>query len=795
MKPGIKLMALVCGLLLPVGAWAVDQSDTPRLSTSRGHLQISWNSDGTMGGWNLGSGQTGEPDMFWYPGWANIPSSNASSNYTRRGGNAVGFGTWIMVVGPGGVDAAWTGPRGKSVDITPLVYDPSSGPEAELGAATEWEQGRSGSFSPASNYWPGANVPDENDVSAPPRLIRNYSPGEYTPYDAFAEEILVAKWTNKFDITITRKVHNWSHQMFDDFVIAEFILENTGSDRHNEVYLPLLATWKSNETSDNNQGGGRWWRWLDDGLDDHFRYTEAGNYVDGGPGGPVAISAARAQGLKLSYQFDGDSPFKAWEDTGDPWIKDIETSDLKEMAFPDGKLAAHAFVGMAPVAFADSPDDPRHAFNMHDVGQYVQPAGDQPVYQGWWNVRTTADYDEPVLEGETPAEAFAKLTAATAQDNPTEVGGFTNAQVYGPWALGPGDKAKVVVAFVAGSGAEYAGPGKSPIDIWQWSLTADKASYLSGEQAIVEHLEHALFAYQSGFDIPDSPPDIDVYVKSDENAKVKLFWAAEAQGAIHPDYDAADVAGFRIYRGLRGTLTATGPFSLVGDVPVGGPLPAGVTYDAGADWPVAAAEGNESQAVGLANQASDGRRADRPGMYGWSDASSNAGFFYYYSIRAYQKPHDDWVNNDGTMTFADLPPRVQKFLQNGQEGPFSNFLQVNRGSPVLPFVAAADALERDIVVVPNPYMANGTNEYGGGLKVRFVNVPSNSFIYIFNTAGQLIQVLRQKGISSSETSWTGRPYSTIRALVGPGIYFYAVHGVEGSAGAGKIKTGTFVVIR
>ena len=182
-------------------------------------------------------------------------------------------------------------------------------------------------------------------------------------------------------------------------------------------------------------------------------------------------------------------------------------------------------------------------------------------------------------------------------------------------------------------------------------------------------------------------------------------------------------------------------------------------------------------------------------MYGWSDASSNAGFFYYYSIRAYQEPHNDWANNDGNMTFADLPPRAQKFLQNGQEGPYSNFLQVNRGSPVLPYVAAADALERDIVVVPNPYMANGTNEYGGGLKIRFVNVPSNSFIYIFNTAGQLIQVLRQKAISSSETSWTGRPYSTIRALVGPGIYFYAVHGVEGSAAAGKIKTGTFVVIR
>ena len=88
----------------------------------------------------------------------------------------------------------------------------------------------------------------------------------------------------------------------------EYTLENVGGTRHNEVYLPLVATWKINETADNNTGGGRWWRWLDTGLDDHFRYTEAGNYVDGGPGGPVSISAARAQGLKLSYQFDGDRP-------------------------------------------------------------------------------------------------------------------------------------------------------------------------------------------------------------------------------------------------------------------------------------------------------------------------------------------------------------------------------------------------------------------------------------------------------------------------------------------------------
>ena len=79
------------------------------------------------------------------------------------------------------------------------------------------------------------------------------------------------------------------------------------------------------------------------------------------------------------------------------------------MAFPDGKLASHSFVGLAPIAFADNAADPRHAFNLHDAGQYVQPEGDQPVYQGWWNVRTTADYDEPVLEGETPGGGVCQV--------------------------------------------------------------------------------------------------------------------------------------------------------------------------------------------------------------------------------------------------------------------------------------------------------------------------------------------------------------------------------------------------
>jgi len=73
-------------------------------------------------------------------------------------------------------------------------------------------------------------------------------------------------------------------------------------------------------------------------------------------------------------------------------------------------------------------------------------------------------------------------------------------------------------------------------------------------------------------------------------------------------------------------------------------------------------------------------------------------------------------------------------------------------------------------------------------------VPTKAFVYIFNSAGQLIQVMRKLDETRSEISWNGKPYSTYRAVVGPGIYFYAVHSVS-AASDGKIKTGTFVIVR
>ena len=780
----------VIGLITCSAAWAAEQDPAQPMHSSRSWIRMDWYNSGSMGGWNQGTVITGQPTIMGYPGWTNLPSGNSHSNYTRYNSNAIGFGTWLLSREAGNWKLSWSGPRSRSVEITPLVYDPSTGPEKNLGVTTQWGQTRTAAWVPPSNYWPGAVV----QATGPPRKIWNFSPGKYIANDAFPEEMVISKWKTAQGITITRKAHNWSYQDFDDFIIVEYYLTNETAVAKDDVYLPLVATFNVSEFGHQLQTPVNFYGLTDRGRDDWFKYTEAGNYVNGNAGGPVFVAASRAQGLKLSYQFDGKSAFSGYDDTGEPWIKDLESSNVRELGMPNGALTSFQFVGMAPVAFASNAG--KHSFNTADkAAGYVEPPGDQPAYTGWWPIRGVSDYDEPTAEGMTPAQVFATLAAARVKDNPTEVGAFTNAQVYGPYTLPAGATAKLVVAYVGGGGFEYGSPGNEPMDPWQWALTATKADMIKGEQAIVENLESALFAYQSSYDLPDAPPDVDFVIRSDENAQAKLFWSAAGQAAINPDYNEADIAGYRIYRGLRGTLTAIGPYTLVATIPVGGPYPTGVKFEATATWPEDAAEKDVALRTSLKLQGDQGRRPAAKGVYSWSDPQSNAGFTYYYSVRAYAKGRSTWANNDGSKTITSLPARVQKHVKAGLEGGFSQSLFQNAaGSPVLPYVEAADRLERKVVVTPNPYYANGTNEYGGDVKIRFLNVPSKCFIYIFNSAGQLMQVLKKDDPNLSEVSWNARPYTTLQTRVGAGIFFFAVHSLSPNSD-GKVQTGTFVMIR
>jgi hypothetical protein len=60
-------------------------------------------------------------------------------------------------------------------------------------------------------------------------LNPNYNPGE-------ADEIIISKWATNVGITVTRTSRAWSHPDYDDFIIYEYEMENTGeTDRDPET--------------------------------------------------------------------------------------------------------------------------------------------------------------------------------------------------------------------------------------------------------------------------------------------------------------------------------------------------------------------------------------------------------------------------------------------------------------------------------------------------------------------------------------------------------------------------------
>ena len=170
---------------------------------------------------------------------------------------------------------------------------------------------------------------------------------------------------------------------------------------------------------------------------------------------------------------------------------------------------------------------------------------------------------------------YDAFTAPTMED-PTEETMVWHDQVYGPYNLGPGEKAKIVMAYVYGSAADFdvnASTGYArDVTTWSWNVgtmddNARKALLAKGERALLQNLSHAQFAYDNEYRIPNSPPDIDFAIRGNEEAQLELSWTDAAQKAVNPDYGKADVVGFRVY---RSSWQEYGPWELLDEIPATG---------------------------------------------------------------------------------------------------------------------------------------------------------------------------------------------------------------------------------
>lgn len=736
----------------------------------------------------------------------------------RQNDNSRGEGVWIFTKVGGGVKMSRSGTRvNLSTDIREMIYDPSKGPERDLGAQDKAPAVVSGrvveesvipSGTVKSNWWRGATLPTANQ----PIEIHNYDWGRYMKEvagrDDAAEEVIISKWTTGSGITATRKAYATSHPNFDDFFITEFVFENTGDTNGdglpdagfpiqlNDTYFGIAFDFKISEASSVLEHHNRYYGdWYAPARDDWWRYTDAPNYLTSAqkPGLPGFV------GKKMVYQYDGDSPLSPWNDEGGPFkmaVVNISCAGNPLYGQLENELLSPQYLGVAPLDLVPP--------FVNDTEKYVTPRNpDRQPFNVFrmetrdtgWGSREWSDgrYVEEFIKPYDTAEKYdpLKVIQGVGNESITDNSSFDSGMIFGPYDLAPGEKAKLVIAWVAAAPVEGH-------NIYAWSrsnvgiggtitsqdLAARQAELPNAEKLLLEHLNNAQWYYDHGYDVPDQPPDVFAQIKSDQNANNLLSWSSKADKAQHPDYagaEAQDVAGYRVYRANKGWKGMIGPWELLATIPAGSPAGTTppdqkdlVTYDAA------------------------------KGVYTYRDAQSNAGFGYWYSVRSFAKGHTSWQGdaplNGVAGTFANLPAKAQAALRGGLESGHSSpeSRWTNSIAPLLAGNTKADNLELPVKVVPNPFRKDRVHQYGGTENIRFVNIPRRARISIFSVSGDLVTEIinddlttSPRGINDpSEITWTQGSRSGLQNIAS-GMYFYVVENLE----TGKKAKGTFMIVR
>ena len=668
-----------------------------------------------------------------------------------------------------------TGPRSDMLDeIFPMVHDVTQDPDLkDLGVTkvvprvalqspgAAWRIDR---YSPTGDKNESVFQPNRTGLGRRPVKIDNFDFGRYIPSDRWPESVIVSRWATKAGVTFTRRTLAWGYQSFDDFFITELEFENTGDANGDgkrdlpEATLEGLHVSFMNDYAVSNAGTSwtnpdSWFRFNPLGVDDWIRYSEAPSY-----NGP-------AKGLKMLFDWDGDGPAAAWDDAGDPVQRALVRPDC-ENGRVEGEFQSYQYPGMLPLAYQDTGE---WAFVARDRGKYVQPVGDQPSGVHWWRIYTETTSEDPRPSAHTRQQMYDMLTRPGVDADITEVGQFFSVETFGPYTLKPGEKGKVVVAWVVGSGA-----GESDIIDFFRTHPNDKTALADGEKWMVEFAKRAKFAYKNEYDLPDAPPDVYARVENSSSATNLLTWADDADEALNPDYagaEAKDIAGYRVY---RTDYTPDGPWKLVGEL------------------------------KGLKKSEGDFKYDAAGKTYTFVDSKSIAGFNYFYSVRTFANGHAAWTN--GLSSINDLPATAKDALTKGLEGGLAGEEQrvATPASPKQPAIPETDQFKREVYVVPNPFRAynpsgDQSHGYPGKAEIRFVNVPVKAEILIYSVSGDLMAHITHDDTNQTGAARLGEAQwpqltLTMSGQIPRGLYFFVVKSLTPGS-EGKIKRGKFVVVR
>jgi len=747
--------------LLP--CFALSQQDLlgqyrPRLMT-RGKMWSAFRNNGLDGGGDRNNSSSHSQESLSYPGniareltdfveyFADIEAYINDDPHiidpprVTISQNSKGQGIWILSVA-NGVDTlvSCSGTRALSYDIKSDPYDIDNAIESSLG----------------NNVWPNSQrsnySPDHKQIIGnEPVEIHNYKYHDYISNDNFPEEIIISQWKTKSGIRGTRKAYAWSYPDYDDFIIQELFFENTGNDILDPVYFSLKTGISVNSAAHGwaNGFGMGWSDWRvnrKQTQDDVFFYTKADTFNP-----DLSEYKEQYQQHTMVYQRDGDWLGTTWDDSAQPYKEAVADPHKNEFqGQKENQLLAYQYIGLGVIDYLPE-------------GGFVHPSSiEQPIHVKWWQSGNIdeLDYEDPNPVDNNDQEMFEAMVYSDENDvsnTPIIDDLGENAMVFGPYRLEPGQKAKIVVAFVGGSGADWLNE-----DEITWSLTPEAIQeHTLGERSLFRNFERAKFAYENGFDIPDAPPDVETWFGNSIRGEVVVNWSDDAEDALDPDYngdEAKDVRGYKIYRSWPPShFWHNGPWELIAEFPIGDPT----YYD-----------------------------PDKK-TYSFIDIESFSGYNYYYSVHTVDSGHEHWYDKDGN-DHGPIPP-----LESGITSPEQkNVIAITpyQGSNIV-----FDQMEEPIRVVPNPYRLDFSDpnhmypDVGDPYKLRFINLPRKCIIRVYTISGDLVLERKHLDESSGESSWRQETI-TFSGNIVSGMYFWVVESLVPES-AGQLQRGTLAIIK
>jgi hypothetical protein len=660
--------------------------------------------------------------------------------------------------------------------------------------------------------------------------------------DDFPEVVGITRaQSTESGLTWTRKWHQWGHQEYDKFLINETIVENDSGELREGVYIVFQNRFWQSSSGAWREGYIAWSRPYDWSRDNHARSTMASNYLEGvsrqdflaGQGKPAGLGLGKdlaAQGHAILYAHDGESSHftNTILDVGDPyqyaharvryttdqpWVNEgfLNHSQYFGVGVVDALPPFNTYGGLDQTLYAGPVDNPAT-----DLDERVQ----QPASISVWRYVDKDNFTHPSPLFDGPDFIYDTITQAGYTAEPDEAFAYSQFMVFGPYDLLPGEKAKVVLAYVGGMGADapkyddYKRYGR-PFN-FEWLNLGDGVGNLPvkfsqrqqdiplGEDAMFRHFQNAIDAYNWGYDIPNQPPSIKVSWEAAEGARTILKWSAWGEASPDPDYEGSEAQDLRGYRIYRSETENQGPWELVDEFSfqdvVEGRFSQSISYrpaevfhtvptnfakGGGFDSDNSFLEGipltKNRYVSGLDHNAG----LQIPGVYRFTDPKSKFFDQLWYSVRYYDSGHTDWKGTGRSISVLESAAGASGGTLIGNTWGVA---------PFPPGSAVFDRLDAKITLVPNIYKV-GTDLHTNKRSkfIIFQNVPARAKIEIYDVSGQQVGEKFHDNVLEGVFVWNQGTFNGLTHMA-PGIYFWKVTSLMPES-MGKSQKGTFLIIK